>query len=217
MKQPNRRRLSSTAHRGEQGMAMLLVLLLIVMVTAAGVFASQSTASEIRSSGFFRQSAQTHYVAETGIIAPLDEMKTYCSAYVGIMRQRAQGTATPAGLAEPPLTYPFYLDDFNNRVSTGSLFATPANAGGSSPEGSLGVGALAPGFRSDVTVVAEESRPQFGFSVGGGRDFYVPIMSILFESNAETILRGTTDRSITVGGNVQAQEQARVVANVPCL
>lgn len=198
-------------------MALLLVLVLIVMVTAAGVFAAQSTAFEIRSSGFFRQAAQTHYVAETGIVASLDEMKSTCAAYLTVMRQRAATAMIPPGLAEAPLTYPFYLDDFNARVIPGAIFSASTPSMGARTEGSLGATALVPGFHTDVTVLAEQSTPQYGFGVGGGRDFYVPIMAIQFESNGETIIQGTTNRAVRVGGNVQAQEQARMLAAVPCL
>jgi hypothetical protein len=199
-------------------MALLLVLVLIVMVTAAGIFAAQSTAFEIRSSGFFRQAAQTHYITESGVVASLDEMKTYCSAYLTVMRQRqSAATMTPPGLAEPPLAYPFYLDDFNSRVLPGSIFAMSTLAGGARTEGSLGPTALHPNFRTEATVLAEQSTPQFGFGVGGGRDFYVPKLAIQFESAGETILEGTTNRAANVGGNVQAQEQLRMLATVPCL
>ncbi len=211
------RRLRAMRRRGEEGMALLLVLVLIVLVTAAGIFAAQSTAFEIRSSGFFRQAAQTHYVAESGVTASLDEMKTYCSAYLTVMRQAAVGASVPAGLAEAELKYSFYTDDFNARVTTGSLFAASTLSGGARTEGSLGPTALRPGFRTQVTVLAEQSTPQFGFGVGGGRDFYVPKMSLQFESNGETIIEGITNRAARVGGNVQAQEQLRMIATVPCL
>lgn len=202
---------------GEEGMALLLVLVIIVTVTAAGVFAAQSSAFEIRSSGFFRQAAQTHYVTESGIVASLDEMKSYCSAYYTVMRGRAATAATPPGLAAPSLTYPFFMSDFNARVIPGAIFAPSTLSSGSRTEGSLGTTPVAPGFRTDVTVLAEQATPQFGFSVGGGRDFHIPILVVQFESSGETILEGTTNRSATVGGNVQAQEQARMIASVPCL
>ncbi len=198
-------------------MALLLVLIIIVTVTAAGVFAAQSSAFEIRSSGFFRQSAQTHYVTEAGIVASLDEMKSFCSAYLTVMRTRQATASAEAGLAEPPLTYPFFMSDFNARVLPGAIFQASTLSSGARTEGSLGATALSPGFRTDVTVLAEQNNPQFGFSVGGGRDFYVRILAIQFESAGETIIQGTTNRMATVGGNVQAQEQARMIAAVPCL
>ena len=198
-------------------MALLLVLVLIVMVTAAGVFAAQSTAYEIRSSGFFRQAAQTHYVAETGVIASLDEMKSLCAAYLIIMQQRQATATVPVGLAEAPLRYSFYTDDFNTRLVTGSVFQASTLSGSTRTEGSLGASALVPGFHTDVTVLAQQSTPQYGFGVGGGRDFYVPILAVQFESNGETIIQGTTNRQVNIGGNVLAQEQARMIAAVPCL
>jgi hypothetical protein len=198
-------------------MALLLVLVLIVMVTAAGIFAAQSSAFEIRSAGYFRQAAQTHYITETGVITSLDQMKSLCSAYLLVMRQN-QATAAPVpGLAEPPLKYSFFLNDFNNLVVPGSLFAASTLGTGTRTEGSLGETALQPDFRTEVTVLAEQPTPQFGFSVGGGRDFYVPNLAMQFQSNGQTVIQGTTDMRVTVGGNVQAQEQLRMLATVPCL
>lgn len=102
--------------RGEQGMAMLLVLMLIILVTAAGVFAAQSTAMEVRSAGFVRQAAQTHYVAESGVVASMDRFSLYCSAYLQQMRVAAASTPAAAGLAEPPLQYTFRPEEFDATV-----------------------------------------------------------------------------------------------------
>ena len=209
-----------TRARAHEGMALMLVLLLIVMVTAAGVFAAQSTAFEIRSSGFLRQASQTHYVAQSGVIASLDEMRTYCSAYVGLMRQQvASGTVMrPAWAAEPPLQWHFELSDFSARYAGGGIFlpATPG-MGGLTP-GSLGATALQPGFRTDATILAEVPTPMVGFGVGGGRDFSVPMMAIQYATNGQTSLAGIVNMYLpTSGGNVTAVEQARMIAQVPCL
>ena len=203
--------------RGEDGMALLLVLMLIVMVTAAGVFASQSTALEVRSSGYTRQAAQTHYVAETGVVTSLELMGRLCSAYVGEMRRRnlASGAATPVGLAEPPLQYAFYSSDFEAAGSgnTSRLFEAPTTGtGGVRVEGSLGTGALQAGFVTTATVVGQASVPMFGFPGGGTFE----ILNIEFSSNGRTQLSNVTTtmdpRQTSVG-----TEGARVIAQIPCL
>jgi type II secretory pathway component PulK len=55
--------------RDERGVAMFVVMMLVVMVSAAGVFVARSSALEIRSSGFVRMAGQTHYVTESGAVA----------------------------------------------------------------------------------------------------------------------------------------------------
>lgn len=66
----------STSHRDstrgaradrEQGLAMLVVMLVLMMVTATAVFAIHATGFEMRAAGYNRQAVQTHYVAETGL------------------------------------------------------------------------------------------------------------------------------------------------------
>lgn len=202
--------------RGHEGMAMLLVLMLIVIVTAAGVFASHSTALEVRSAGFIRQAGQTHYVAETGVVAALDQMRQFCSAYLSVMQRRAAAMATPPGYAEPPLQYAFYLDDFRTRVLGGTgLFAPATGGGGMTPRqpGSFGTGLLQPGFVTTVQVIGRFDRPMFGYSVGGGRDFTIPMLAIELTSNGRTQLQGISD----VNNNTVGTEAARVIAQVPCL
>jgi hypothetical protein len=204
--------------RGEDGMALLLVLMLIVMVTAADVFASQSTALEVKSSGYTRQAAQTHYVAETGVVTTLELMSRLCTAYVGEMRRRnlAPGAPPPPpGLAEAPLQYAFYSTDFDAAGSgnTSRLFE-PASAGmgGLRVEGSLGTGLLTAGFVTTATVVGQASVPMFGFPGGGSFE----ILNIEFSSNGRTQLSNVTTvmdpRQTSVG-----TEGARVIAQIPCL
>jgi hypothetical protein len=195
-------------------MAMLLVLMLIVMVTAAGVFASQSTALEVRSAGFMRQAGQTHYVAETGVVAALDRMRESCAAYLGVMQRRAAGMAPTPGFAEPPLQYAFQLNDFNARVLPGAMFAAPTGGGMVSRQpGSFGIGLLEPGFVTTVTVIGLTNEPMVGYSVGGGRDLTIPMLAIELSSNGRTSLQSVTD----LNNNALGEEQARVVAQVPCL
>jgi hypothetical protein len=195
-------------------MAMLLVLMLIVMVTAAGVFASQSTALEVRSAGFMRQAGQTHYVAETGVVASLEQMRQSCSAYLGVMQRRAQGTMPMSGFAEVPLQYRFFLNDFDSRVAPGAIFAPPTGGGMvARTPGSFGIGLLEPGFVTTVSVMGLTNEPMFGYGIGGGRDLTIPMLAVEMTSNGLTRLQSVTD----LNNNARSEEQARVIAQVPCL
>lgn len=200
---------------GEEGMAMLLVLMLIVMVSAAGVFAAQSTALEVRSAGYLRQAGQTHYVAESGLVAAIDEMRSNCQGYLGIMRANAATAATPPGLAAPPLSYRFYYDDFTTRVVTpGGLFQPPTSgAGGLRVEGSLGTGLLQPGFVTTVTIIGDSLNPQVGFPAGGSLGPRVQMLTMEFASDGRTQLQGVSD----LRNNAVGIESARAIAQVPCL
>lgn len=206
-------------------MALLLVLILVVMTTAAGVFASLSTAAEIRSSGFTRQAAQTHYISEAGVTASLDQLKQYCSAYVGLMERTARLGGVPTnGLAENPLRYRFLLTDFVPRSMATpaapvrleqTIYAPgPAETGGTmGVQGSLGLGGLRPAFGAEMTVLGRVETPMVGFGVSGGRDISVPMLAIELSSEGRTELVGVTDPRNNAVGN----ELTRVIALVPCL
>lgn len=64
-----RRVLSPDAAGREDGAAMLMVLMVLLMTTATATFAIHSTSMEMRSAGYLRQSMQTAYVAEGGLYA----------------------------------------------------------------------------------------------------------------------------------------------------
>src|SRR5690242_15407483 len=112
--------------RGEPGMAMLLVLMLIVLVSAAGVFASKSASLEVRSSGFARQAAQTHYVAETGLVSSLDELRRDCGKYMPLINNPPVPLPTRPGLIEPERQYRFYLDYLDTLTLPRQIFQPPA-------------------------------------------------------------------------------------------
>ena len=48
-----------TRRSHEEGAAMLVVLFVLLMATATGLYAVHSTVSEIRGAGFYRQASQT--------------------------------------------------------------------------------------------------------------------------------------------------------------
>lgn len=202
-------------------MALLLVLILIIMVSAAGVFAAQSGALEIRSSGFTRQAAQTHYVAETGAIAAMTAISYQCGMYSTEMERQAGLTMTPAGLREPVPTYSFGLLDFNPTTSGGASRVAPfagsiyqARSGaGPFLAGSFGPGLMEADFTTRVSRLYVATTPQFGWAQSGGPNWQPPVYVFLFEAQGYTRLTGANDYS----GNSRGSEAARVIAQVPCL
>ncbi len=214
-----------TRAKGEEGMALLLVIILIVMVSAAGVFASQSTALEVRTSGYVRQSAQTHYVSESGVIASLDRMRAECRAYRQVIDQQAAMRVSNPNYAEQLRTYRFYLDDFIPLTLPGAngLFAAPtAGMGGTRVEGSFGTGGLSPGFVTTVRIVGRSTQPLVGFDIGGGRNYSPEIDTLEFSADGLTRLQAlasmpTVTGNPLTGGNTEARLLARVLSQVPCI
>lgn len=205
-------------------MALLLVMMLIVMVSAAGVFAAQSTALEVRTSGFVRQSTQTHYVSESGIVASMGRVRGECRAYRQVIDQQVRMITSPdPRYAEQPRTYRFYYDDFTMLTlpGTNGLFSRPAaGAGGTRIEGSFGAGSLVPGFITTTRLAARSTQPLPGFDVGGGRNYSPEILSVEFSSEGITRLQSITGpraRDPQYGGNTESRLNARVLSQIPCI
>ncbi len=199
------------------------VAMLIVMVSAAGVFAAQSSALEVRTSGFVRQASQTQYVSESGVVAALDRVRTDCRAYQQVIDRQVLMTAPDPRYAEQPRTYRFYIDDFITLTlpGTNGLFARPTPGGGGARiEGSFGPGNLIAGFVTAARLAARSTQPLPGYDVGGGRNYSPPILSVEFSSEGITRLQTSTGpraRDPRYGGNTEARLNARVLSQVPCI
>lgn len=161
--------------RGERGVAMFVVMMLVVMVSAAGVFVARSSALEIRSSGFVRMAGQTHYVTESGAVAVLAQMRRSCRSYftpqlrqralVGAITQDECGRVlTARGYVTQPC-YNFALTDFDALTSPNTVFRAAAGTGVGRTEGSFGTTFIRPTFSVRVTEIGAEVTPQRGMDV----------------------------------------------------
>lgn len=155
---------------------MFVVLMIVVMVTAAGVFVSNSASMEIRSAGYVRQASQTQYIAETGASAAIARLRTDCRSYfTANLRMRAlTGLVTaaecpriniPGGTTATPPCYVFTMDDLNRLTIPTAVFAAPTGSGTARVEGSFGVGNLATDIRVLVTELSADTSPQRGFDM----------------------------------------------------
>ena len=60
------------SHKKNEGAALFVVLMVIMVGTASAVFSATTVSHEVRGSGFARQQMQTRYAARAGIIAALE-------------------------------------------------------------------------------------------------------------------------------------------------
>lgn len=155
---------------------MFVVLMIVVLVTAAGVFVTNSTALEIRSAGYVRQAGQTQYLAESGASTAIARMRTDCRSYfTSNLRMRAitglisasecPRINTPGGATSTPPCYVFTMDELNRLTIPTSVFASPSGVGTSRTEGSFGVGNMAANIRVQVTELSADTSPQRGFDM----------------------------------------------------
>jgi hypothetical protein len=157
---------------------MFVVMMLIVMVSAAGVFVTRSSSLEIRSAGFVRQASQTHYIAESGATAVLARLRISCQSYVNdfLRRSALNGDAWTAGCPEVRVSasevfrkpcYRFTSSDPSILGSGATIFEAASGVGVARVPGSFGAGYLTPVFSATVTELYGETTPAPGSDVGG--------------------------------------------------
>lgn len=209
--------------RGRRGVAMFVVMMLLMMVSAAGVFVTRSSSLEIRSSGYVRQSAQTHYVAEAGASAVMTRLRTACAAYFSSnLRVRAMSPmglpgcptiVTSRGPVTPPC-YTFYMPDFDVITTPHTLFNTATGTGTARTAGSFGAGGMTPRFQVRVTELGADTSPQRGTDVSDPSLLALPVR-LLVESEGitelDSNLYGTDTTNIARG-----TESLRAITVIPC-
>ncbi len=67
-------KLRSSKRRREDGAAMFIVAMTLAVLASVGLYALAAASTEIRTSGNERQSTQTHYLAEYGILSASHEL-----------------------------------------------------------------------------------------------------------------------------------------------
>ena len=222
MRRPARITRTRRARRGERGVAMFVVLMLLLTVSAAGVFVTRSSSLEIRSSGYVRQAAQTHGVAESGSSAGIARLRTSCQAYISSnLRVQAAANALPScaqvlssrGPVTPPC-YTFVAPEFDVITSPQKLFADASGTGTSRVAGSFGLGGIAPKFQVVVTELSVDTSPRAGSDVGDPSLSVLP-SRLLVESVGQTELD-----SMLYGGDTtnvaRGNETLRAITVIPC-
>jgi hypothetical protein len=79
-------RLSRTRAIPRRGMTVFVVLLVITMLGAVGVFAARSSQLGVSNAGRYREMTQTHYVAEAGMHATVSEFARDANQYLSQLR-----------------------------------------------------------------------------------------------------------------------------------
>lgn len=159
--------------RQQGGVAMFIVTMMMTVLATVGLFALAAASTEVKTSGNERQSTQTHYLAEYGIIAITHNADgPHASAYVNRMvpNQGCQSLPVPqSALPLDPLTTSCAVFDMNDFQSTGNWLIAPTVPYTGAPysattPGSLGPIPTTPVFVVELTDRNTASAP--GFSQG---------------------------------------------------
>jgi len=160
----------------ERGAAVFVVVMVLTMLTAIGVFAMRAASMANLSSGYDRQNTQNHYVGEFGLLTAVAELSTTKrSAYVQKMSQGVEKCTATKGVTSLSTTgvpcYHLYANDVSKAVASNfsgrPLFEPPSGTGSALVPGSLGPVALDGDFVVEMTDPGPVGLPVAGTDVGG--------------------------------------------------
>jgi hypothetical protein len=163
----------SKSKQRREGAVMLVVMLVVLMVMATGMFAVYSTTYELRAAGTYREAMQTDYIAEGGIATAMALVDTMGAGSVDNAMQRMPtiggrqfAVEEPAYSAPTTPHHRVYLSDFP--AYTQGVIAPPVELPNLGVGGSLGPNqAYAPDLVIDWDDAYRPGRAIAGMSVTG--------------------------------------------------
>lgn len=166
------RRLWHTPRARERGAAIFIVLLVLTVLSAIGVFAARTAGLNQRASGYDRQGTQTGYVAEYGTTMVIDEVGSQGSMYVNMLQQTStercvsnQYINLDGGAVANTSCYKVFKYNLETMLtqsgSSASLFDLDGGSLGPTQRG------LSPDFSVELTDLGPPGRPVAGSDVGG--------------------------------------------------
>jgi hypothetical protein len=87
--------------RSSAGGTMFVVAMTLAVLSTIGAWALQSAALEVRMAGFERQSTQTHYLAEYGVLTALENLTSTSSAAYGSLMAAKCGASNGTSVVHP--------------------------------------------------------------------------------------------------------------------
>jgi hypothetical protein len=163
-------------------MTVLIVLLVLGMLTAVGLFAARASQLGVSNAGRIRQASQTHYLSEMGVLTALSEFERDPVVYKNRLNVAASVRPTPGAKKFPCQLVPYLPnnttfsppDERCIRIGAGTMKARSgfdvvakhtANSAGPVP-GSLGFGDIAGNYVAEVGDLTEVPMPVAGYHVG---------------------------------------------------
>lgn len=161
--------------RGERGAAVFVVVLVISLLTALGVFAVKSSTLSNKASGYNRQLVQTHYITDLGVVTTAADLKLSLHETYYLLRNRVPVAANGDALCEASADQEFPQCVLMSYEDLDALASTSASATLLEPyvagtaHGSLGPADLEPDIRVEITDPYDAEVPS-GFQMAGGSE-----------------------------------------------
>ncbi len=151
----------------ERGAAVFIVVMVITVLAAIGVFAVRSASLAQLASGYVRQSAQNQHISEYGLLAVVTEMNTLRRDLYRTQMVTRPSFCYATQHAANPACYKFNGQDIQVNV-TNPLFESAVVADGETIEaGSLGPLPMMPLFAVEMFDLGPAARATPGSDVGG--------------------------------------------------
>jgi hypothetical protein len=177
-------RVSVALSRGsERGAAIFIVVLVLTMLAAIGIFAMRASSLSGAASGYERQTVQNQAVAEYGILAVTAELGTSRrSAYIRMTQTGSDKCLTQQGMyGDGGTTVPCYRVYDRDLAENGVVAFQPATGGdGGAEPGSFGPGEwnITGEFCVEMTEPGAVAEPMPGDPLGRSKSRQVTLTSM---------------------------------------
>ncbi|HEY1958976.1 MAG TPA: hypothetical protein VGH28_25360 [Polyangiaceae bacterium] len=144
--------------RREGGAVIFIVAMTLAVLASLGLYALQSASTEVKTSGYIRQNAQSHYLSEYGMLSGVNAMSgTTGQLYLTMMRNTTQMDVQCTSLQGVDVANASNLTKACYRMGSGQIGSTwgtsvtPVVAAQPGIAGSLGPYALTGDFYVEIT------------------------------------------------------------------
>lgn len=194
------------ARRSERGAVIFIVIMVLTILTAIGVFSVRAAGLNQNTSGYARQSTQAGYLAQYGMLAAIKQVEVNPAMYTAqstssVDQCSANAAAVEAGVTNPEC-YKLYPSDVQKALtesSGGMLFDPTGTSFGATDGGTSGF------FVVEITDILTE-----GAGAGDNADPSAskrPVQSYVFTSTGQVRPIGTGS-GLDQGTCSTAQERA---------
>lgn len=160
------------SRRHRRGITVYVVLLVIAMLSAVGIFASRSASLATAQSGYFRQMVQTHYVTELAVLSTIAAIESDTPGMIAEMEAHSDAVTGPDGFGaawrqcrthtQNQRCYKFGRAGVETRLGTSLLENRPTSTAPLDEPGSLGRARVDASFIVEATDLAAVAAPISG-------------------------------------------------------
>ena len=186
------------AARPQGGAVVFIVAMTLAVLASLGLYALQSASAEVKTSGYSRQNAQSHYLSEYGTLTGVNAMSgTTGQLYLAMMRNPTQMDTSCVSLQGVDMTSASNLTKACRRMGASELSSAwqssvPAIvAAQPNVAGSLGPYALTGDFYVEIT------DPSTGSADVGNRHAARPLLPAVHADGGRHHRAGSSDASLS--------------------